>query len=143
LVECMASRHTGRRFTALSEGCEPLWLLHMEAEYIGFMVSIESEMRLLEHIRSCRVCKDELAAIFIWSRSPEDELEELFAIDLQEKLAGNPSIADCPVKGNYIEADGYIEGRINWRLNKLGKIMSNIELELNHLSGRIREKREA
>ena len=40
----MASESMGRRrFSALSEGCEPLWLLHMEADYIGFMVSIETE----------------------------------------------------------------------------------------------------
>jgi len=141
LVGFMASKHTGRRYTALSEDCEPLTFLHMEAEYIGFMVSIESEMRLLKHIRSCRGCKDKLTEIFTEARSPEDELDELFSTKLQEKLIGNPSMTDCPAKANYADADTFIEARIDWRLNKLGKILSDAELELAQVSEKIKEEK--
>lgn len=141
MVGLMASTHTGRRYTALAEDCEPLTFLHMEAEYIGFMVSLESEMRLLKHIRSCRVCKDKLAGIFTEARTPEDELDELFATNLNEKLGGNPSMTDCPAKMNYTDADTFIEARIDWRLNKLGKILSNAELELAQLSEKIKEEK--
>jgi hypothetical protein len=137
----MASESMGRRrFSALSEGCEPLWLLHMEADYIGFMVSIESEVRLLEHIGSCRACMDKLAEVFREARDPADELEELFAVDLPEKLAGEPGSEECPRRGDYPDSDAFIKARIGWRIKKLKKLLADAELELGHLSGRIREE---
>jgi len=138
----MTSRRMGKKFSQLAEECEPLWLLHMETEYISFLVSIESEMRFLRHINSCEVCKNKLASIFSGQRDPFDELEELFAIELPEKLLHSSSMLDCPVKETYIEANKYIEARISWRLDKLQSILSNAELELKHLSGRIREESE-
>ncbi len=107
----MASESMGRRrFSALAEGCEPLWLLHMEADYIGFMVSIETEIRLLEHIDSCRACMDKLAEVSNKVRDPADELEELFAVDLPEKLADKPGSEDCPIRDNFSDADAYHQG---------------------------------
>ena len=141
MVGFMTSAQTGRRYTALAEDCEPLTFLHMEAEYIGFMVSLESETRLLKHIRSCRGCKDKLAEIFTESRSPKDELDELFSTNLHEKLRGNLSMTDCPNRENYADADTFIEARIDWRLDKLGKILSDAELELAQLSERIKEEK--
>jgi hypothetical protein len=139
----MASRHLGKKFTALAVDCEPLWLLHMEADYIGFLVSVETEMRLLGHIRECRGCRDKLALVFTGERDPADELEELFAVDLPEKLLNSSSMLDCPLKENFTDADEYIEARIKWRLDKLHDIISNAEIELKQLSEKIREKKEA
>jgi hypothetical protein len=140
-VEGMASRHMGKKFSALADDCEPLWLLHMEAEYIGFLVSVETETRLLEHIRTCSECRDKLAFIFNRERDPADELEELFAIDLPEKLLTSSTILDCPIRGHFKDADDYIEARIKWRLDKLREIISNAEIELKQLSEKIREKK--
>jgi hypothetical protein len=135
----MASESMGqKRFSALSEDCEPLWLLHMEAEYIGFMVSIETEMRLLRHLRSCRPCKNKLSDVFTAARDPADELEELFASDLENRLVGKPTTFYCPKRNDYTDADAFILARIDWRLNNLKKLLSDAELELGHLSGRIR-----
>ncbi len=137
----MASESMGqKRFSALSEDCEPLWLLHMEAEYIGFMVSIETEMRLLRHLRSCRPCKNKLSDVFTAARDPADELEELFASDLENRLVGKPTTFYCPKRNDYTDADAFILARIDWRLNNLKKLLSDAELELGHLSGRIREE---
>jgi len=137
----MASESMGqKRFSALSEDCEPLWLLHMEAEYIGFMVSIETEMRLLRHLRSCRPCKNKLSDVFTAARDPVDELEELFASDLENRLVGKPATFYCPKRNDYTDADAFILARIDWRLNNLKKLLSDAELELGHLSGRIREE---
>jgi hypothetical protein len=137
----MASESMGRRrFSTLAEECESLWLLHMEADYIGFMVSIETEIRLLEHIDSCRACMDKLAEVYNKVRDPADELEELFAVDLLVKLAGKPESEDCPVRDDFSDADVYIKARISWRVKKLKKLLSDAELELDHLSGRIMEE---
>lgn len=129
----------GKKFSALAEDCEPLWLLHMEGDYIGFMVSVESEARLLRHVRGCRDCKAKLRLIHSGERSPIDELEELFSIDLPEKLLNSSSMLDCPLKANYPDADAYVEARIDWRLNKLQDIIANAELELKNLSEKIRD----
>ena len=138
----MASEKMGlKRFSILSEGCELLWLIHMEAEYIGFMVGVESEIRFLEHIRTCRACRDQLADIFTNNRDPADELEETFAIDLQSRLGPENSNLKCPLKVDYKEPDSFIEARISWRLDNLNKLLKDAELELGHLSGRIREEK--
>jgi hypothetical protein len=137
----MASESMGRRrFSALAEGCEPLWLLHMEADYIGFMVSIETEIRLLEHIGSCIVCIDKLSEVTNKVRDPADDLEKLFAVNLPEKLADKPDSEDCPRRDDFPDADSYIKARIGWRVKRLKKLLSDAELELSHLSGRIREE---
>jgi hypothetical protein len=137
----MASESMGqKRFSALAEECESLWLLHMEADYIGFMVSIETEIRLLEHIDSCRTCMDKLAEVYNKVRDPADELEELFSVDLPVKLAGKPESEDCPFRDDFSDADVYIGARISWRVKRLKKLLSDAELELSHLSGRIREE---
>ena len=135
----MASQHMGKKFSALAEDCEPLWLLHMEAEYIGFMVSVESEARLLRHVRGCDDCKKKLRLIHSGERNPADELEELFSVDLPEKLLNSSSMLDCPLKANYPDADAYIEARVDWRLDKLQTILQNAELELKNLSEKIRD----
>lgn len=142
MVGCMTSEKMGlKRFSTLSEGCEPLWLIHMEAEYIGFMVGVESEISLLEHIRGCRVCRDRLADIFDANREPADNLEETFAIDLPLRLGPGNSDSQCPVKIDYTDPDAFIEARIIWRLEKLRKLLHDAELELGHLSGRIKEEK--
>jgi hypothetical protein len=138
LVASMASTQTGRRYSALAEDCEPLTLLHMEAEYIGFMISIESETRLLRHIRGCGDCKAKLRSIYAVEREPTDELEELFAIDLQEKLLNSSSMLDVPLKANYTDPNAYIDARIEWRLDKLQSILTTAELELKNLGERIK-----
>lgn len=139
----MTSEKMGlKRFSALSEGCEPLWLIHMEAEYIGFMVSIESEIRLLEHIRGCRVCRDKLDDVVAANREPADELEEIFATDLPDRLGLEDSHSeDCPVRSDYTAPDSFIEARIAWRRRRLDKLLLDAELELGHLSGRIKEEK--
>ena len=134
----MASRHMGKKFSALADDCEPLWLLHMESEYIGFMVSLESEMRLLRHVYGCGECRGKLRLIYTGVREPSDELEELFAVDLQEKLLNSSSLPDVPLRTNYINADSYIEARIDWRLDKLQSILTNAELELKNLHEKIK-----
>jgi hypothetical protein len=133
----------GKKFSALAEDCEPLWLLHMEAEYIGFMVSVESESRLLRHVRGCGDCKKKLRLIHSGERTPGDELEELFSIDLNEKLLNSSSMLDCPLRGNYPDADAFIEARIDWRLEKLHNILQNAELELKNLSEKIRDGKQS
>ena len=135
----MASRHMGKKFSALADDCEPLWLLHMEAEYIGFLVSVETEVRLLKHIHSCKACRDKIALVYSRERDPADELEELFAIDLPEKLLNSSAVLDCPRREKYPDADGYIEARISWRLDRLQTIISNAEIELKQLSTNIKE----
>jgi hypothetical protein len=137
----MASESMRRiRFSALSEECESLWLLHMEADYIGFMVSIESEVRQLEHIGSCRVCMDKLNDIYKETHDPVDELEKIFAVDLPQNLAGIPGSEDYPRKSDYPDADAFIKARIGWRIKRLKNLLADAELELSHLSGRIREE---
>ena len=139
----MASKKMGsKRFSALSEGCEPLWLIHMEAEYIGFMVGVESEIRFLEHIHGCGVCRDHHADIFTTKRDPSDELEETFAIDLPSKLGPENSNSKCPIKADYTDPNSFIEARIAWRLEKLHNLLADAELELGHLSGRINEEKD-
>jgi hypothetical protein len=128
----------GKKFSTLAEECEPLWLLHMESEYISFMVSLESEMRLLHHVRGCGECRAKIRLIYTGEREPNDELEELFAIDLQEKLQNSTSILDLPLRVNHNDADAYIEARIDWRLAKLKTIITNAELELKNLSDKIK-----
>lgn len=135
----MASRHMGKKFSALAEDCEPLWLLHVESEYVGFLVSVESEVRLLRHIRKCRACRDKLATIYMKERDPIDELETLFAVDLPDKLLNSSALLDCPLRDNYSNADDYIEARINWRLDKLKTIISNAEMELKQIGSKIKE----
>ena len=135
----MASRHMGKKFSALSDDCEPLWLLHVESEYIGFLVSVETEARLLKHIQKCRACRDKLAPIFTKERDPIDELETLFAVDLPEKLLNSSAMLDCPVRDNYTNADDYIEARIKWRLDKLQTIIANAEIELKQIGSKIKE----
>ncbi len=136
----MASESMGRRrFSVLAEGCEQLWLLHMEADYIGFMVSIETEIRLLEHIGSCHTCMDKITEVSNQIRDPADELEELFTVELSERLSGTPNSEDCPRRNDFPDVDSYIKARIDWRVKKLKKLLSDAELELSHLSGRIRE----
>jgi hypothetical protein len=130
LVASMASTHTGRRYSALAEDCEPLTLLHMEAEYIGFMVS------------GCTDCNAKLRPIYRGERDPIDELEELFAIDLQEKLLNSSSMLDVPLKVNYTDMDAYIEARIDWRLEKLHNILTSAELELKNLSEKIKAEKQ-
>ncbi len=134
----MASQHMGKKFSALADDCEPLWLLHMEAEYIGFMVSVESEARLLRHVRGCSDCKAKLRLIHSGEKDPADEMEELFSVDLPEKLLTSSSMLDCPIRANYPDADAYIEARIGWRLDKLQNIIANAELELGNLSEKIK-----
>jgi hypothetical protein len=137
----MASESMGRRrFSALAEDCEPLWLLHMEADYIGFMVSIETDIRLLEHIGSCHACMEKLSEVSNNIRDPADELEELFTVDLPEKLAGKQGLEDCLRRDDFPDADTYIKARIGWRVKKLKKLLSDAELELGHLSGRIKDE---
>jgi hypothetical protein len=129
----------GKKFSALSDDCEPLWLLHVESEYVGFLVSVETEARLLKHIRKCRACRDKLAPIFTKERDPVDELETLFAIDLPEKLLNSSTMLDCPVRDNFENADDYIEARIKWRLDKLQTIIANAEMELKQIGSKIKE----
>ncbi len=139
----MASQHMGKKFSALAEDCEPLWLLHMESEYVGFMVSVESETRLLKHIRDCPSCRAKLRSIFTGERDPADELEELFAVDLPEKLLNSSAILDVPLRENYDDPDAYVEARIKWRLEKLHDIMRNAELELKNIGDKIRDSKKA
>jgi hypothetical protein len=135
----MASRHMGKKFSALAEDCEPLWLLHVESEYVGFLVSVETEVRLLRHIRKCKACRDKLAPIYRKEREPTDELETLFAVDLPDKLLNSSALLDCPLRDNYANADDYIEARIKWRLTKLQTIISNAEMELKQIGSKIKE----
>ena len=135
----MASRHMGKKFSSLSDDCEPLWLLHVESEYVGFLVSVETEVRLLTHIRGCRACRDKLALIYTKERDPVDELETLFAVDLPEKLLNSSAMLDCPVRDNFANADDYIESRIKWRLDKLQTIIANAEMELKQIGSKIKE----
>jgi hypothetical protein len=136
----MASESMGRRrFTLLAEGCEQLWLLYMEADYIGFMVSIETEIRFLEHIGSCHTCMDKMSEVSNQIRDPVDELEELFTVELSERLLGKPNLEDCPRRDEFSDVDSFIKARIDWRVKKLKTLLSDAELDLHHLSGRIRE----
>ncbi len=131
----------GKKFSVLAEDCEPLWLLHMESEYVSFMVSIESETRLLRHIRGCSSCRAKLRPIYIGERDPADELEELFAVDLPEKLLNSSALLDVPLRQNYEDSDAYVEARIKWRLDKLQDILRNAELELKNLGDKIRDSK--
>jgi len=103
------------------------------------MVSIESETRLLRHIRGCNDCKKKLRLIHARERTPTDELEELFSVDLPEKLLNSSSLLDCPLRANYLDAESYIESRIDWRLEKLRAILRDAEMELKNLNEKIRD----
>lgn len=135
----MASRHMGKKFSALAEDCEPLWLLHVESEYIGFLVSVETEARLLKHIQKCSACRNKLASIYTKEREAADELETLFAVDLPEKLLNSSAMLDCPIRDNFENADDYIKARIKWRLDKLQNIAANAEIELKQIGSKIKE----
>jgi hypothetical protein len=111
----------------------------VESDYIGFLVSVETEARLLKHIQKCRGCRDKLAPIYTKERDPVDELETLFAVDLPEKLLNSSAMLDCPLRDNYMNADDYIEARIKWRLEKLKNIVTNAEIELKQIGSKIKE----
>ncbi len=134
----MAARNEGdRRAPALAGECEHLWLLHTEAEYISFLVSLESEERSLRHLLSCPTCRAALSRIFTGGREPADELERLFSLELPARLGGG---SGCPEASDYKDAGAFIDARINWRLGMLRKLRTDAELELGHLSERIRKE---
>ena len=126
-----------RRVPVLTGDCESLWLLHTEAEYISFLVSLEAEERSLRHLQSCPTCREALSKITSGEREPTDELERLFSPDLPARLGGE---SGCPEKGDYTEAGAYLDARIIWRLESLRRLRTDAELELGHLSERIRKK---
>jgi hypothetical protein len=128
------------KITSAAEKCEPLWLLAVESEYIGFLVSLESEKRVLEHIASCEDCRRRLRTVIEKSES-EDELDEVFHRELNNWRGESSSeTINCPLRDDFQEIDSYIDARIMWRIGILRKLSSDAELELGHLSERIKDE---
>lgn len=129
------------KVTSAAESCEPLWLLAVESEYIGFLVSLESEKRVLEHIASCEDCRRRLRTVIEKAES-EDELDEVFHRELNNWRGGVQSeTINCPLREDFQEIDSYIDARITWRIGILRKLSIDAELELSHLSERIKDEK--
>ena len=129
------------KVTYAAESCEPLWLLAVESEYIGFLVSLESEKRVLEHIASCETCRSRLRTVIEKAES-EDELDEVFHRELNLWRGESSSATkNCPLRDDFQEIDSYIDARITWRVGILRKLSSDAELELSHLSERIKDEK--
>ena len=123
------------------DNCESLWLLAMESEYISFLVSLESEKGILEHYLACKKCQERLCNIIKQAES-EDQLDEIFHRDLNQWIGtSSNSSKDCPNINDYIDSEAFIKARIAWRLKVLSTLATDAELELGHLSERIKEEK--
>ncbi len=129
------------KVTSAAENCEPLWLLAVESEYVGFLVSLESEKRVLEHIASCEDCRRRLRTVIEKAES-EDELDEVFHRELNAWMGGSSSATiNCPLRDDFQDIDSYIDARITWRVGVLRELSNDAELELGHLSNRIKDEK--
>jgi len=129
------------KVTSAAESCEPLWLLAVESEYVGFLVSLESEKRVLEHIASCENCRSRLRTVIEKAES-EDELDEIFHRELNTWIGESSSATkNCPLRDDFQNIDSYIDARIVWRVGILRNLSCDAELELGHLSERIKEEK--
>ena len=108
--------------------CETLNLLKIEGSYLKFIVETITELNLLEHMETCKVCKSHLI----------DALEK----DLHITVLGNLFLKHyeektIPQFKNYNDTKNYVDARIQWRKLKLNEILKNANIELKDLRSKI------
>ena len=105
------------------EDCEGLDLLLLKGRYIGFIVEMNVELNLLDHLEKCSSCSARV----------------LKAIEDDERVPGLGALFH---RGEIVE-DGmplyngdtksFMADRISWRKRKLRDILYSAELELDEL----------
>ena len=109
-----------RPLDSLNPGsCEDFRLLALEGEYTSFMVQLEAERALLEHLLECQFCRVNLRKMIEGEFNPAfRSLSALFRTD--EKV---------------LDIDSFIDDRLNERLGRLEELFEDARSELMSLKG--------
>ena len=110
------------------EGCEHLDLLRLEGKDLYFIVETSTEMNILEHARKCEDCRE-----YIRNLLENNETSEIFGNLFDTKVEDSM----VPKYPDFENNDSFIDARIDWRLERLEKILRDAELELGDLRKRI------
>ena len=108
--------------------CEHLKLIRLEGKYLYFIVETSTEMGILEHAKKCKDCREYIKDI-VKNNEKSEIFGNLFETDVENTLV--PNYSDFKTK------DSFIDARIDWRLDRLEKILRDAELELEDLRKRI------
>jgi hypothetical protein len=122
----------------LSQDCEEFRLHELKGEYASFILDLESEANLLEHVLGCKRCRDSIRRLIEGGRGQDVWWGSLFNGELQS-LLGEEGVTftgrtgECPRLRDYSDVDDFIEDRIRWRAKRLLEIRSYAEEELKAL----------
>ena len=105
--------------------CEAIKLLGLEGEYISFLLGVESEIRLLNHVLGCDECRRSIV----------------------KHISGEKPFELGPLDGLFSPMDGMplneirelIEQRAKQRIEQLEGLRGDAELELNDLRRNLKD----
>lgn len=115
------------------ENCETLHLLALEAQYLSFILDIEKEIRVLEHIIVCTNCFDSAKQLI--NEDFDDDWVRLFS-----KCSFELIRTSRPRYEDYEDHESFVSARISWRLEKLQSLAVDAEVELKNLQEELKKK---
>ena len=132
----------------MGQDCEEFRLHELKGEYASFILDLESEATLLEHVLGCKRCRDRIRRLIEGGGGQDDRWGGLFSGELPS-LLGEEGVTlpgrtgDCPRLRDYSEVDDFIEDRIRWRARRLLEMRSDAEDELKALKARLEENKKS
>ena len=110
------------------ETCEILELLRVEGNYLSFIVELNTEKKILKHVKKCEECRK-----WIINKIDGDEIHEHFG-KLFDTIVYDPIV---PKYSDYEDNDTFIDARITWRLERLEELLKNAEMELEKIGKKL------
>jgi hypothetical protein len=110
------------------ETCETVELLRIEGKYLYFIVELSTEIKILEHARKCEECRE-----WIRNNIDGDDIHELYG-NLFDTTVYDPIV---PKYSDYEDLESFVDGRIDWRIERLENLYENAEMELQDLRKRL------
>lgn len=139
---------TGTSPDGLGQDCEEFRLHELKGEYASFILDLESEANLLEHVLGCKRCRDRIRRLIEGGGGQDDRWGSLFSGELpgflgEEGVTFPGRTGDCPRLRDYSEVDDFIEERIQWRAKRLLEMRSDAEDELKALKAHLEENKKS
>jgi hypothetical protein len=118
----------------------------LKGEYAAFIIELELEVALLEHINECPRCSENIAQVIKTGVHLDDWWNNLFSKELPDFFGYNNDFFPekeeyCPSFEEYANVKEFIEARILWRKKKLKNIWYDARTELGGIMTHLKDKR--
>jgi hypothetical protein len=129
----LASSHFG-------EKCNDFRMLELFSEYSLFIMDLDAEESLINHIQKCHECLAHVKQLIHNENPSYDWWRNLFSTDqsnILEKSQWSRKQANRNSFERYSFTDEFIRERIQWRIDRIQELKADAELELESLKKQI------